>query len=560
MGVFKEMNFKRRYLRSFDMLLAVLLFLVLPGYVHAQQEDQFPLAPVDASSPQATMVSFMSELEEAYRLGLVNQSGSQQRLENAVQLFDFSQAPPRFPLSAKIETALWLKEVLDRIERPSIEDIPGVSDEMPARWRLPNTPITIQRVEDGDRAGDYLFSSETVERAEDMFDRVKSLPYRENATPDIYLAYSTTPGQGLDVGFARMLPDWSKQTLAGQTYWQWIAVAAALLVLAVSYIPAALLLRRVRHAADGENIVVSLVYCLSILFAAVVCWVTADTLDERVNITDDWLKIMMTVLSVMAYLTIAWFVIVAVPTFSAVLRRLWGISSSDSRGLLLRLAEWVLTLLLIGVLFVQFAHEQGWPAYSIVTGLGVGGIAIGFGAQTLVRDILSGVFFLMDDAFREGEYVNVGVAKGTVEKISIRSVQLRHHLGQLNTVPFGEISNVENFSRDWIVTRLPVRVPFDTDIKLVRKLVKKLGQDLLEDPELGSMFIEPLKSQGVVEIDEFGLLTRVKYMTKPGDQFTIRQAVFTRLQERFQEHGISFAGVEQAGLINHLKNSDQTGH
>ena len=190
-----------------------------------------------------------------------------------------------------------------------------------------------------------------------------------------------------------------------------------------------------------------------------------------------------------------------------------------------------------------------------MTGLGVGGIAIGFGAQTLVRDILSGVFFLMDDAFREGEYIDVGVAKGTVEKISIRSVQLRHHLGTINTVPFGEIKSVKNNSRDWVVTRLEIHVTFDTDISRLRNLVKGLGQVLIHDPEVGPLFIEPLKSQGVVEVDEYGLLVRLKFMTNPGDQYVVRQVVFRKLQERFQQENISFAGIEQAGSASYLSAS-----
>ena len=99
----------------------------------------------------------------------------------------------------------------------------------------------------------------------------------------------------------------------------------------------------------------------------------------------------------------------------------------------------------------------------LLAGAGVVGIAIGFGAQTLVRDIVSGVFFLIDDAFRMGEYIDVGAAKGTVEKISVRSLRLRHHRGPLNTIPFGEIQTLTNYSRDWVIMKLPMRLTYDTD-------------------------------------------------------------------------------------------------
>ncbi len=177
----------------------------------------------------------------------------------------------------------------------------------------------------------------------------------------------------------------------------------------------------------------------------------------------------------------------------------------------------------------------------LLAGAGVVGIALGFGAQALVRDIVSGIFFLIDDAFRTGEYIDVGLAKGSVEKISIRSLRLRHHLGQINTIPFGEIKNVTNFSRDWVIMKLELRLPFDTDLERVRKLVKGVGRDMLADPVLGPNFLQPLKSQGVHRMDDSAFIIRVKFMAKPGEQFILRREVYRRLQEVFYANGLRFA-------------------
>jgi small-conductance mechanosensitive channel len=180
----------------------------------------------------------------------------------------------------------------------------------------------------------------------------------------------------------------------------------------------------------------------------------------------------------------------------------------------------------------------------LIAGAGVIGLAIGFGAQTLVRDILSGAFFLLDDAFRRGEYIDIGSVKGSVEKISIRSMQLRHHKGPLNTVPFGEIQTLTNYSRDWVIMKLPFRVTYDTDVEKVRKLIKKLGQELLQHPDIGSKFLDPLKSQGVYQFEDSAIILRVKFKTKPGDQFEVRKVVYTRLRELFEQEGIHFAHRE----------------
>ena len=114
----------------------------------------------------------------------------------------------------------------------------------------------------------------------------------------------------------------------------------------------------------------------------------------------------------------------------------------------------------------------------LLAGAGVVGIAIGFGAQTLVKDIISGMFYLLDDAFRVGEYIQAGSHKGTVESFSLRSIKLRHHRGPIATVPFGELGAVQNLSRDWVIDKITIGVTYDTDLDKVKKLVKQIGKEL----------------------------------------------------------------------------------
>jgi moderate conductance mechanosensitive channel len=177
----------------------------------------------------------------------------------------------------------------------------------------------------------------------------------------------------------------------------------------------------------------------------------------------------------------------------------------------------------------------------LLAGAGVVGLAVGFGAQTLVRDIISGAFYLMDDAFRLGEYINVGDAKGTVERIGIRSMQLRHHRGPLNIVPYGAIRRMTNESRDWVVEKLEFRLTYDTDIAKVKKIIKRIGQELSADPELGPQIIQPLKSQGVLAMEDSAMLVKAKFTSKPGEQFVIRREAYQRIKQAFDEAGIHFA-------------------
>lgn len=214
-------------------------------------------------------------------------------------------------------------------------------------------------------------------------------------------------------------------------------------------------------------------------------------------------------------------------------------------------------VLIVLVTIVLILDKWGINIGPIIAGAGVLGLAIGFGAQTLVKDIVSGLFFLADDAFRVGEYIDVGGTMGNVEKISLRSLRLRHHRGLVHTIPYGEIPKLTNFSRDWVIMKLRFRVPFDTDINKVKKIFKTIGNDLLQHPELGEDFLQPFKSQGVAEVDDNGIVVRGKFMAKPGKQFMIRKEVYVRVQKAFDEAGIPFARKQVMVHIPGLEGNQQ---
>ncbi|MDK4717274.1 mechanosensitive ion channel family protein [Rhizobium sp. CNPSo 4039] len=185
--------------------------------------------------------------------------------------------------------------------------------------------------------------------------------------------------------------------------------------------------------------------------------------------------------------------------------------------------------------------EFGVQIAPLIAGAGIFGVALGFGSQTLVKDIISGVFYMFDDAFRVGEYIQAKNYKGTVEGFSLRSVRLRHHRGPVFTVPFGELGAVENMSRDWVIDKFRVSVGFDTDVEKARKLTKQIGADLKQDPELGPLFIEPLKLKGVEEFSDYGMVLSFGMMTVPGMQTYIRRKAYLKIREAFKANGIEFA-------------------
>lgn len=204
------------------------------------------------------------------------------------------------------------------------------------------------------------------------------------------------------------------------------------------------------------------------------------------------------------------------------------------------LRNFVMIVLLVLVTMIVLS-SLGVDIGPLIAGAGIVGLAIGFGSQTLVRDIVSGVFFLIEDAFRVGEYVETGNKRGTVEAISLRSLQLRHHRGPLHTVPFGELQAVTNYSRGWVIEKLELNVPYDTDIDKVKRLIKQVGKEISELDEFKKVILEPPKSQGVDRMADFSAVVRVKFKTLPGEQFQVRRELYKRIKSAFAENGIKFA-------------------
>ena len=147
--------------------------------------------------------------------------------------------------------------------------------------------------------------------------------------------------------------------------------------------------------------------------------------------------------------------------------------SATRLATLMPLLRMTFVILIFVVAALVVLSELGVNITPLIAGASVFGLALSFGSQTLVRDIVSGIFYLADDAFRVGEYIDSGKAKGTVEGFTLRSIKLRHQNGQLYTIPFGQLGQITNFSRDWTTMKFNLRFARDTDVEKLRKTVEE---------------------------------------------------------------------------------------
>jgi small-conductance mechanosensitive channel len=208
---------------------------------------------------------------------------------------------------------------------------------------------------------------------------------------------------------------------------------------------------------------------------------------------------------------------------------------------LLPIVRGTLAAVLIVTTVLMALSALGVQITPLMASAGVVGVAIGFGSQTLVRDMLSKFFYLFDDAFRVGEYIQSGNYKGTVEHLGVRSVRLRHHRGSVYTIPYGQLGAVQNSSRDWVIDKMTIGLTYDTDLVKVKKIIKDISKELAQNPEFAADFLEPLKMQGVESFGDFAIQVRIKMMTRPNRQFSIRRRAYAMMKERFAANGVHFA-------------------
>ena len=236
---------------------------------------------------------------------------------------------------------------------------------------------------------------------------------------------------------------------------------------------------------------------------------------------------------------------------------LGGAEEVDNRAPASRLTTILPVLrILLGITIIVLATlvalaQLGVNIGPLLAGAGVIGLAISFGSQALVRDIVAGIFFISDDAFRVGEYIDTGRLKGTVEKISLRSMRLRHQNGQIHTIPFGQLTSITNFSRDWQTVKFNLRLTRDADIERVRRAVKQIGLEMMQDPEVAKELLQPLKLQGVAEIAENAIVVRLKFTARPVKPNYVQREALKRIYKVFPEKGIEFSSnavtVQTAG-------------
>lgn len=174
----------------------------------------------------------------------------------------------------------------------------------------------------------------------------------------------------------------------------------------------------------------------------------------------------------------------------------------------------------------------------LIAGAGIVGVALGFGAQSLVKDFLSGVFMLVEDQFGIGDIVDVGDAAGVVEQVNLRTTQIRDVHGTLWHVPNGEIRRVANKSQEWARTVLDIEVAYDTDLETAKQVIKRVADEVWEEAPENATILEEPEVWGLESFGASAVVIRLAMKVEPAEQWATARVVRGRLKEAFDAEGI----------------------
>ncbi len=198
----------------------------------------------------------------------------------------------------------------------------------------------------------------------------------------------------------------------------------------------------------------------------------------------------------------------------------------------------IVTGLIVAVISTMMLSEIGVDIAPIIASAGIIGIALGFGAQSLVKDFLSGIFMILEDQFGVGDIIDIGEATGTVEAVSLRVTRLRDINGTVWYVPNGEIVRVGNQSQNWSRTVLDVGVSYNEDISRVKRVLEEVAHDMWEEEDLKGDVIEEPSVWGVQDLAADAVTMRVVLKTTPGAQWAVAREMRERIKARFDHEGI----------------------
>lgn len=539
-------------------LIAVIFafqFLAL-STVRSAEPEPFPLQPPDTSSPRATIESFL--------FNTMNGIKSLREVESAETVLSwFSRADACLDLSgvssdrarvAGTEAGLLIYEILTRAGLPDMAEIPGkeeVQEQALEAWAVPRTEMKIVRVKEGDRAGEYLFSPDTVARALQDYKKVKHLAPKPEFIPGSYEMYVTGPNLTVPYLWVEALPSWANVRFLRNPLWKWLAMLATLALGVV----AAILIRRVSLRWDRSLSKHAERWRVGVLvFAAglIVIPLILDFLIENViGVRFELATFIAKGLLALAFAAGVYFLLTFFEHLARVVISSRQLRKQSVDAHFIRVGARILGIVVSLYFIIEATEYLGLHLAPILAGLGVGGLAVALAARPALENIIGGLILFADKPVRVGDYCQFGDEMGWVEEIGLRSTRIRRLDDKLVTIPNAEFSGmpIQNYARmreRLYSTTLTFR--YETTPEQLRFLLAALREMLLSHPMVSKNRLH-VRFLGFgaysLDVELFAFIRTTDLL----EFKTIREDINLRIMDIVKDAGTGFAFPSQTAYL-----------
>lgn len=527
--------------------------LLSAAALQAAGVDQHPLAPPDRSSPRATLQSFIEEMNAVHSayVNIENTVDVSHAIRRAINCLDLSDVAPTLHFDVGGYSSLLLKEVLDRLELPAFNEIPG-ADENLERWTIPQTEIMLVRVQEGALAGQYLFSSESVARAQEFYQRVRDLPYLPGSSAGLLDTYIDNPGGLVPVNWAPYLPDWAVVRVFDRPVWKWLALTL-FFVVSVAVVLGVHLVGRHWDDRFGDRFPFLRLGTIAVAISLVVlAWGLDMYVDDVIGLRGDieaFIKrgALVLAFAFAVFCIFAFFELLA----SAVVASTKSQSISASTHLTKLLVR-IVGIAVIVFVVIEASAYLGWAVAPVVAGLGVGGLAVALAARPTIENVIGGLTLFADKPFRVGDLCKVGEDIGHVEEIGLRSTRIRSLERSLVSIPNADLAvmKIENLGqRDMRLMHTSLGLRYETTPDQLRWTLAKIREMLLAHPMTSS---DNMRSRftgyGAYSLD---IEVYVYLRCQTQDSFrAISEDLLLRIMDIVKKSGTAFAFPSQVNYLS----------
>ncbi|MFQ6403911.1 mechanosensitive ion channel family protein [Methylophilus sp. 'Pure River'] len=200
--------------------------------------------------------------------------------------------------------------------------------------------------------------------------------------------------------------------------------------------------------------------------------------------------------------------------------------------------RYIVTTVIMAITIVEILHELGISIAPVLAAAGVVGLAVGFGAQSLVKDYFNGFFLLLENQIRKDDVVEIANKSGLVEEITLRYIKMRDYEGNVHYVPNGQITTVTNRSRDFAYAVMDIRVGYDENIAKVMQIMHEVGASIMQDTQLQDKVLDKLDIAGVDNLAESAVIIRCRMKVRPLEQWAIKREYLKRIKNAFDAQQI----------------------